>query len=68
MPGRKLDFSMVRRGELDPIKVRLFKGTNGQTYADLDGLLFNGWEATEKEITDLIAILQEVKIELIRGV
>ena len=59
---------MIRKGQIEAIKARVFEGRDGRTYADLDGMLFNGWEATAKEISDLIEILEQVKDEINRGV
>ncbi len=65
---KKLDFSMIRNGQFEAVKVRIFKGWNGDTFAQLDGGIFNGWEPSGNQIDEVIKLLQDVREAVGKGV
>lgn len=67
MTGKKLDFSMTRNGQIEAIKVRIFEGWNGGTFAQLDGGIFNGWEPSAAQLDEVIALLLDVREAVGKG-
>jgi hypothetical protein len=67
MTGKKLDFSMHRLGRIEAVKVRIFKGWNGGTFAQLDGGIFNGWEPDLDQLDEVLRILQDVREAVGKG-
>ena len=61
MTTKKLEFSMNRNGEIEAVKVSIFQGRNGGTFADLNGGIFNGWEASGDQLEEMISILEQVR-------
>lgn len=58
---------MTRNGQLEAVKVRVFKGWNGGTFAMLDGGIFNGWEASAAQLDEVISMLQQVRDSVAKG-
>ena len=38
MTGKKLDFSITLNGQIEAVKARIFNGSNGGTFVQLDGV------------------------------
>lgn len=68
MTVKKLNFSMDRNGEREAIKVRVFEGRNGRMFADLNGGIFHGWEASLDQLDEMILILEQVRSAVKEGV
>jgi hypothetical protein len=67
MTGKKLDFSITRNGQIEAVKARIFKGWNGDTFAQLDGGIFNGWEPGLAQLDEVIALLLDVREAVGKG-
>lgn len=65
--AQKLDFSMTVNGQIQGIKVRIFKGWNGDTFAQLDGGIFNGWEPSGNQLDEVIKLLHDVREAVRKG-
>lgn len=61
MIAKKLDFSLERYGNLEPIKARIFQNWDGEPVASIDGSIFYGAEYSSAQIDQLISILQNVR-------
>jgi hypothetical protein len=57
MTGQKIDYSLTRNGQLEPVKARIFQGFDGKPYASLDGAFFNGWELSREQIVEHVALM-----------
>lgn len=55
---------MDRNGERGAIKVRVFEGRNSRMFADLNGGIFHGWEASSDQLDEMILILEQVRSAL----
>lgn len=65
--AEKLDYQVTYGSTAVPVKARVFKGVDGQHYANIHGDLFNDCELSADRIDQLISILQDVVTCIRRG-
>jgi len=59
--AKKLDFAISYGNHSEPVKVRIFEGVDGATYANIHGDLFNDCELSASRLDQLVQLLQEVR-------